>query len=112
MPQFWHLLAPIPAPKVPFWACKPGFYSFPTRPGVPLHLRPLSVQGQDLVAGPGQEKSSEGVSLTEGLQFDLYAMYIFITGTFFGDSTFSMQQEFILCEALLMATFDFISVLL
>lgn len=62
----------------------------------------FSVQGQFLVAGPGQKKSTEGVSLTVRLQFDMYRMYrmyIFITGMFLGDSTSSMQWGFIfLCS--------------
>lgn len=64
------------------------------------------------MVGPGQKKSTEGVSLTVRLQFDMYRMYIFITGMFLGDSTSSMQWGFIFCAALLMVTFDFVSVLL
>lgn len=56
----------------------------------PLHLRASSVRGQYLAAGSGKKKkkSSEEVSFTLGLQFDLDTMYIFITGTFFWGCNF------------------------
>lgn len=109
-PKFWHLSAPIPALEVPFLTCKWDFYSFPP---CPLPQGPFCTRA--VFSGKSQsKKKSEAVSLTLGLQFDTYTMYICITGTFFGDWTFSIEWDFFFffCEALLMMPFDFISVLL
>lgn len=110
-PKFWHLSAPIPALEVPFLTCKWDFYSFPP---CPLPQGPFCTRA--VFSGKSQSKKKiwSSKSHIRIAVWYIHNVYLYHRHIFWRLNIFYRMGLFFFffCEALLMMSFDFISVLL